>query len=183
MQKMPETRVRSLDWKDTLEEEMETHSSTLAWRIPRAEESGGLQSKGWQRVRHDWARMQSQSAGDSCFLTLRPLSLGLLRTPEDLPHHSTQKSFCLDSPVSHSLWRNPTQLFPAMPNNTSPWHLCQPTSQLPDPQNEPLPSPCGRGPSECCPPRVCSLDWILNLGREGLAQLSLTRMGQKYLWN
>ena len=95
--------------------------------------------------------MQSQSAGDSCFLTLRPLSLGLLRTPEDLPHHSTQKSFCLDSPVSHPLWRNPTQLFPAMPNNTSPWHLCQPTSQLPDPQNEPLPSLCSRGPSECLP--------------------------------
>ena len=30
-----------------------THSSTLAWRIPWIEEPGGLQSMGWQRVRHD----------------------------------------------------------------------------------------------------------------------------------
>ena len=36
-----------------LEKEMETHSSTLAWRIPWMEEPGGLQSMGLQRVRHD----------------------------------------------------------------------------------------------------------------------------------
>ena len=34
---------------------MPTHSSILAWRIPWAEEAGGLQSMGSQRVRHDWA--------------------------------------------------------------------------------------------------------------------------------
>ena len=39
-----ETRVRSLGWEDPLEEEMETHSSILAWRIPWIEEPGGLQS-------------------------------------------------------------------------------------------------------------------------------------------
>ena len=33
---------------------MNTHSSILAWKIPRIEEPGGLQSKGWQRVRHHW---------------------------------------------------------------------------------------------------------------------------------
>ena len=32
---------------------MATHSSILAWRIPWTEESGGLQSMGWQRARHD----------------------------------------------------------------------------------------------------------------------------------
>ena len=32
-----------------------THSSVLAWRIPWAEEPGGLQSRGSQRVGHDWA--------------------------------------------------------------------------------------------------------------------------------
>ena len=32
-------------------EEMATHSSILAWRIPRTEEPGGLQSMGLQRVR------------------------------------------------------------------------------------------------------------------------------------
>ena len=34
---------------------MATHSSTLAWKIPWAEEPGGLQSMGSRRVRHDWA--------------------------------------------------------------------------------------------------------------------------------
>ena len=36
-----------------LEKEMATHSSILAWRIPRTEEPGGLQSMGSQRVGHD----------------------------------------------------------------------------------------------------------------------------------
>ena len=36
-----------------LEEEMATHSSTLAWRLLRMEEPGGLQSVGSQIVRHD----------------------------------------------------------------------------------------------------------------------------------
>ena len=48
-----ETGVRSLGWEDPLEKEMATHSSVLAWRIPRTEEPGGLQSMGSQRVRHD----------------------------------------------------------------------------------------------------------------------------------
>ena len=39
-----ETQVLSLGWEDTLEKEMATHSSMLAWRIPWAEEPGGLQS-------------------------------------------------------------------------------------------------------------------------------------------
>ena len=41
---MWETQVRSLGWEDLLEEEMATHSSTLAWKIPWKEEPGGLQS-------------------------------------------------------------------------------------------------------------------------------------------
>ena len=43
---MQETWVRSLGQEDPLEEGMTTHSSILAWRIPRTEESGGLQSMG-----------------------------------------------------------------------------------------------------------------------------------------
>ena len=50
---MQETQVRSLGGEDPLKEEMATHSSILAWRILRTEESGGLQSVGSQRVRHD----------------------------------------------------------------------------------------------------------------------------------
>ena len=48
-----ETQVQSLGWEDALEEEMATHSSTLAWKIPWTEEPGGLQSMGSQRVAHD----------------------------------------------------------------------------------------------------------------------------------
>ena len=36
--------VQSLDWENSLEEGMATHSSTLAWRTPWTEEPGGLQS-------------------------------------------------------------------------------------------------------------------------------------------
>ena len=52
MQEMQETQVRSLGRVDALEGEMATHSSTLAWKIPWAEEPGGLQSTGSQRVGH-----------------------------------------------------------------------------------------------------------------------------------
>ena len=44
-----ETWVQSLGQEDPLEKEMATHSSILAWRIPRTEEPGGLQSMGLQR--------------------------------------------------------------------------------------------------------------------------------------
>ena len=48
-----ETRLQSLFQEDSLEKEMETHSSILAWRIPWPEEPGGLSSLGLQRVGHD----------------------------------------------------------------------------------------------------------------------------------
>ena len=50
---MRETWVRSLGQEDPLEKEMATHSSIPAWRIPRMEDPGGLQSMGSQRVGHD----------------------------------------------------------------------------------------------------------------------------------
>ena len=43
---MQETQVRSLGWKDPLQEGMAPHSSILAWRIPWKEEPGRLQSMG-----------------------------------------------------------------------------------------------------------------------------------------
>ena len=50
---LQETQVRSLAGNDPLEKEMATHSSILAWKTPRMEEPGRLQSIGSQRVRHD----------------------------------------------------------------------------------------------------------------------------------
>ena len=50
---MQETWVQSLSQEDPLEKGMATHSSILAWRIPWAEEPGGLQSTGLQTVGGD----------------------------------------------------------------------------------------------------------------------------------
>ena len=50
---MQKTWVRSLSWKDPLEEEMATPSDNLAWEIPTIEEPFGLQSMRSQRVGHD----------------------------------------------------------------------------------------------------------------------------------
>ena len=50
---MQETLVQFLGQEDPLEKGMATHSSILDWRIPWSEETGGLQSLGSKRVRHD----------------------------------------------------------------------------------------------------------------------------------
>ena len=50
---MRETQVRSLSQEDPLEKETVTYSCILAWEIPWTEETGGPQSMGSQRVRHD----------------------------------------------------------------------------------------------------------------------------------
>ena len=52
MEETLEIPVQSLGQEDALEKGMATHSSILAWRVPWAEEPGGLQSTGSQRVRH-----------------------------------------------------------------------------------------------------------------------------------
>ena len=64
---MQETGVQPLGWEDPPEQEMATHSSIPAWRIPRTEEPGGLQSIDSQRVihyRNDLAHMHAPSPRD-----------------------------------------------------------------------------------------------------------------------
>ena len=51
--KNPRAMQEILGWEEPLEKGKIAHSSILAWRIPRTEEPGGLQSTGSQRVRHD----------------------------------------------------------------------------------------------------------------------------------
>ena len=53
MKELQESQIQSLGQEDPLEEDIETHSSILAWRIPWTEEPGGLQSIGSQRVGHN----------------------------------------------------------------------------------------------------------------------------------
>ena len=49
-----------MGWEDSLEEEMATHSSFLAWKISWTEEPGRLWSMALQRVRHNWEHTQTQ---------------------------------------------------------------------------------------------------------------------------
>ena len=59
---MWETQVRYLGQEDPLEKEMETHSSTLAWKIPWTEKPGRLQSMELQRVGHNWMTIYTSEA-------------------------------------------------------------------------------------------------------------------------
>ena len=54
-----ETWVQSLGQENPLEKEMATSSSNLAWKIPRTEEPGRLQSMGLQKVGQNWATLLS----------------------------------------------------------------------------------------------------------------------------
>ena len=49
-------QVPSLGWEDPLEKEMAIHVNILVRRLSWAEEPGGLQSIGLQRVGHEWAQ-------------------------------------------------------------------------------------------------------------------------------
>ena len=80
---MWETQVWSLGQKDSLEEDMTTHYSILAWRIPWTEEPGGLQSMGSQRVGHDWATN-----------THTHFSISSLISPWNVLAHLTWDSLC-----------------------------------------------------------------------------------------
>ena len=58
MQETEETWVGSQDREDSLEEEMATHSSIFAWKIPWTEEPGRLQFMGSPRTGHDLVTKQ-----------------------------------------------------------------------------------------------------------------------------
>ena len=77
MKETQETWVWSLGQEDPLEEEMETHSSVLSWKISWIEVPGGLQSNGSQRVGHRW---------DACTFHQFLFILGLLHCYFFWPH-------------------------------------------------------------------------------------------------
>ena len=58
---MRETWAQSLGWEDSLEKDMATHSSILAWRIPWAEEPDGPQSIGSQRIGQDGSSLAQRT--------------------------------------------------------------------------------------------------------------------------
>ena len=55
--------VRALGWEDPLEEDMATHSSILAWRIPWTGEPDGLWSTGSQRIGHNRSNLAPNLGG------------------------------------------------------------------------------------------------------------------------
>ena len=61
IQETQETQVQSLGQEDPLEEEMTTHSSSLAWRIPWTEEPGGLYSS-WGCKESDTTKLSKHTA-------------------------------------------------------------------------------------------------------------------------
>ena len=63
---MPETLLWFLGREDPLEKGEAAHSRILAWEISWTEEPGGLQSMGSQRIRHDWACVQSLQVSRQC---------------------------------------------------------------------------------------------------------------------
>ena len=92
-QEMQETMVWSMDWKYLMEEEMATHSSILAWKIPWAEEPGGLQSMGLLRLHiTEHTHTEDKKTGSSLDQTLNGLT--------DFKH----VRFCLFSVLSQKSW-------------------------------------------------------------------------------
>ena len=99
--------------EDALEEEMTTHSSVLAWRIPWTGESGKLPSMWSPRVGHDWATNMLDDIPNTLTSILWPLfpvtfSFALLQYPIAIQNHSR------NSPEPHHIW-NEVWPFPPFP--------------------------------------------------------------------
>ena len=115
-----ETRVRSLCWEDPSEEGMVTHSSILAWGIPRTEEPGEPQSVGSQRMGHDWSDLALMHATISwAWLYVKCISCII---------YSSEK-YCKQSPFYRSLcpwmWASwGQQRFGSFLKHMS-WHLAE----------------------------------------------------------
>ena len=80
MGSLSRTRLRDFTFTfhfHTLEKEMATHSSVLAWRIPGTGEHGGLPSMGSHRVGHDWSDLAAAAAAKELYCTTLTSVLGL----------------------------------------------------------------------------------------------------------
>ena len=70
---MQETYVQFPGWEDPLEKEMATHSSILAWRIPRTEEPGGLESLGHKESDMTEATQHAHISWDMIMVLVFPM--------------------------------------------------------------------------------------------------------------
>ena len=87
-----------------LEQEMATHSSVLAWRIPGTVEPGGLPSMGSHRVGHDWSDLAAASSSSNTIDTGDTGSVpGSGRYPGEENGNPLQYS-CLENPMDRGAW-------------------------------------------------------------------------------
>ena len=95
----------------TLEKEIATHSSVLAWRIPGTGEPGGLPSMGSHRVGYDWSDLAAAAAAVWRSMRLKNCREPILR--EALTSY-TSVSFTSRSPIRFSQWilENNLLMFP-----------------------------------------------------------------------
>ena len=109
MEEMEEMEIWSLSWEDPLEEEMATQSSILAWRIPWAEEFGGLHSWG----HNDWYITEQATEHAHLFwllcLPFREIVRLCLLRPSDLdfssgPFHTLHRCQSLLRDFSPHYW-------------------------------------------------------------------------------
>ena len=140
---MQKTWVQSLGWEDLedLEKEIATHSSILAWRLPRMEEPGRLQSMGLQRVRHDWATSLHDYL--SLWIFIRPLRSKKFTLNYVNNSHNLQWIMFQSIQLSRSI----------MSDSATPW-----TEHIRHPCPSPTPGACSNScpSSSWCHPTISS---------------------------
>ena len=95
MKEIQETQVWSLGLGDSLEEEMSTLSSIIAWKSPWTEEPGGLQSRELQRVINDWVTEHThRDHGDECIKVKEYTIEKLKKKDMNRDHHKRAVIFC-----------------------------------------------------------------------------------------
>ena len=113
-------KLWSLGWEDPLEEEKETHSSILAWKIPGAEEPGRLQAARSQRVRHVWV-CNAKSCSTKC--TFLGQEMCMIVWMQLIHVDSNSLYFRLVSWWFYSIFLNTGPIFPS-----SQWRIWNPHS-------------------------------------------------------
>jgi len=96
MQETRETEIQSLEWEDSSQKEMATHSRVLAWKIPWTEEPGRLQSMGSKRDTIEWLTHTHTCMHDNSMFSLKKLRQLFSRVSTVL--HFQQQ--CMNDPVS-----------------------------------------------------------------------------------
>ena len=134
---------------DSLEKEMATHSSVLAWRSPWTEELGGLQSTGSQRVGHDWATEDYSKTRFQWKLgVLAPVSSSASGSVEGTGPQSARGRPCSFVPIVMHLDapKEPYDLYFYAPDAWVPSHIAtkQPPPTPPLPPKLPPPPRGGR---------------------------------------